>query len=79
MQGEWEMEFNGYVKSSLECPLVAMTGTLTCDHDIAPPLRSGFQTLLTKNSPKFRWEVERRWNRGRDGGPGPSGETKVRG
>ncbi len=37
--------------------------------DIAPPPRSGFQTLL--NSPW--WAVERRRNRGRDGGPGPCG------
>ncbi len=37
--------------------------------DIAPPPRSGFQTLL--NNP--RRAVERRRNRGRDGGPGPCG------
>ncbi len=37
--------------------------------DIAPPPRSGFQTLLHIT----RWAVERRRNRGRDGGPGPCG------
>ncbi len=37
--------------------------------DIAPPPRSGFQTLL--NNP--RRAVERRRNRGKDGGPGPCG------
>ncbi len=35
----------------------------------SPPPRSGFQTLLHIT----RWAVERRRNRGRDGGPGPCG------
>ncbi|XP_016404060.1 cell wall protein IFF6-like [Sinocyclocheilus rhinocerous] len=38
--------------------------------DMTPALRGGFQTLQIK-SKKSRREAERRWIRGRDGGPGP--------
>ncbi len=41
------------------CPLTELVGT---------PARDHFQTLL--NRPESWREVERRWNRGRDGGPG---------
>ncbi len=43
--------------------------------DRAPPPRSGFQTLL--NTEQSRREVERRWNRGRDRGPGPCGAEET--
>ncbi len=59
---------NTQTMTQRECPLVAKLGSPTTDCDISLPLKSGFQTLH-KKSRKFRREVERRWIRGRIGGP----------